>query len=98
MDYRRNLFEGLPSQGGSSHYVYRATVAKGPDLPATIGTDVANAQNGKSPDWNSYPYGPPGQPEMCYTESIIQEEGPPDKRTFSLRVPKSVPCSKLDQK
>jgi hypothetical protein len=90
--------KGSRPKGSASRYVYRATVAGGPDLPATIGTDAANAQNGKSRDWNSYPYGSPGQPEMCYTESIIQEEGPPDKRTFSLKIPKSVPCSKFDQK
>ncbi|MGO9118096.1 MAG: hypothetical protein ACLQPD_10845 [Desulfomonilaceae bacterium] len=90
--------KGSRPQGSTSRYVYRATVAEGPDMTATIGTDAANAQNGKSRDWNSYPYGSPGRPEMCYTESIIQEEGPPGNRTFSLRVPKSVPCSKLDQK
>ena len=90
--------KGSRPQGGTSRYVYRATVAKGPDMTATIGTDVANAHNGKSREWNSYPYGSPGQPEMCYTESIIQEEGPPGNRTFSLTVPKSVPCNKFDQK
>ncbi len=90
--------KGSRPKGGNSHYVYRVDIGTGQELRATIGEDAANAQNGKSREWNSYPYASPGQSEICYTESIIQEEGPPGQRTFSLRVPKSVPCSELDRK
>jgi type II secretory pathway pseudopilin PulG len=88
--------KGSRPEGSTSRYVYRAPVAKGRDLPATVAKDVLNAHNGKSLDWNSYPYASPGQPEICYTESIIHEEGPPGKRTFSTKLPKGVPCSKVD--
>jgi hypothetical protein len=91
-----SALRGTRPQGWNSRYAYRAPIATGGDLPATIAKDVRNAQNGKSRDWNSYPYASPGQPEICYTESIIQEEGPPGNRTVSIRIPKGAPCSKSE--
>jgi hypothetical protein len=93
-----SALKGTRPEGWNSRYAYRAPIPTDRDLPATIATDVANAQNGKSRDWNSHPYASPGQPEICYTESIIQEEGPPGNRTFSIRTPIGVPCSKFEQK
>jgi hypothetical protein len=89
---------GTRLQGRNSRYAYRAPIGTGGDLPATVVKDVLNGKNGKSRDWNSYPYASAGQPEICCTESIIQEEGPPGNRTFSTRIPNGVPCSKLDRK
>jgi hypothetical protein len=93
-----SALKGTRPQGWNSRHAYRAPIATGGDLPATITKDVLNAQNGRSRDWNSYPYVSPGQPEICYTESIIQDEGPPGNRTFSIRIPNGVPCSKFEQK
>jgi len=90
--------KGSHPQDVTSHYVYRAPIAAGGDLPAAvIAKDVVNARNGESRDWNSYPYAPTGQPEICYAQSIIQDGGPPGKRTFSIKIPSGVPCSKLGQ-
>ncbi|MFH0824607.1 MAG: hypothetical protein V2B18_17775, partial [Pseudomonadota bacterium] len=90
--------KGVRPEGTNSRYVYGAPIATGGDLTAATVKDVVDAKNGKSRDWNSYPYAAPGQPEICYTESMIQDEGPPGNRIFSIRTPKGVPCSRLEQK
>jgi hypothetical protein len=90
--------KGAHPQGMSSRYVYRVPIVADGEMPATIVKDVRNTQNGKSRDWNSYPYTDLGQPETCYTESMIQEEGATSNRTFSIRVPKGVPCRELRMK
>ncbi len=90
--------KGSHPAGLSSRYIYRVPMAGGNDLPATIGRDAMNARNGHSLDWNSYPYAPAGQPETCYTESIVGAEGPPGNQKFSVKIPKGVPCSTLHPK
>jgi len=89
--------KGSRPSGTTSRYVYRSYVTAGGELPAIIMKGVLNAQNGKSREWNTYPYAPPGQPQICYTESIIKEEEPPGRGTFSIRIPNGIPCGKLRQ-
>jgi hypothetical protein len=85
--------KGSHPAGLSSRYIYRVPMAGGNDLPATVGRDPINARNGHSLDWNAYPYAPGGQPETCYTESIVGAEGPSGNQRFSVTIPKGVPCS-----
>jgi hypothetical protein len=86
--------KGSYPQGPTSRYLYRAPIPRGADLPAAIAKDVVDAHDGKSGNWNSYPYASPGQPEVCYGGSIIQEQGPPGSRAFSTKIPERGPCSK----
>ncbi len=90
--------KGSHPTGQTSRYVYRAPIATGGRLPAIVGKDAINARNGNSLDWNLYPYAPAGQPETCYTESIVGAEGPPGNQKFSVKIPHGVPCRTLLKK
>lgn len=90
------LLKGSPPAGSTSRYVY-GPPQYSPTVPAQIMTGIAHAHNGKSEDWNSYPYRETSRsPEMCYTESIVDhEKRTPAGRSFMLRVPNGVPCDQI---
>jgi prepilin-type N-terminal cleavage/methylation domain-containing protein len=65
--------KGSHPAGQYSRYVYRAPIAGGGDLPATVFTEISPigaAGSGASIEWCEYPV-LNGTTEVCYTESVV---------------------------
>ncbi|MBI5570580.1 MAG: prepilin-type N-terminal cleavage/methylation domain-containing protein [Desulfomonile tiedjei] len=89
--------KGSHPMGRESRYVYRAPVAGGGDLPATIlATCGPNKGDGASANWNNYPLSGGGI-EYCYTETMVEttSTAPDTYRSFTSRTPSSANCKAL---
>lgn len=89
--------KGSHPAGQTSRYVYRAPVAGGGDLPATVFTSVGpDATNGTAATWNAYPR-VSGGIELCYTESVVDptSAAPATDLSFASRVPGSINCKNI---
>jgi hypothetical protein len=87
---------GVHPEGPSTRYVHQFAVP-GENERALIMSGIADARNGKSGDWNAYPYreARDGR-ELCYTESIVDpSRKPPAGRSFVFKEPKGVPCDQI---
>jgi prepilin-type N-terminal cleavage/methylation domain-containing protein len=89
-DSNRWILQGCSTKGShpggqNSRYVYRAPIAGGGDLPATVMTPCGtDATNGTASTWNSYPYGVKLSAETCYTESIVDPTAIQSNTSYSF--------------
>lgn len=89
--------KGSHPSGQTSRYVYRAPVAGGGDLPATVYTQVGpDATNGVASTWNAYPV-VANSVEICYTESIVEPTAgaAATNLAFTSRSPASINCKSI---
>jgi len=92
--------KGSHPAGQLTRYVYRAPVAGGGDLPATVLAQCGpNPGNQVSATWNRYPMTNAGGEEFCYTETMVETTaGAPASNTsksFTSRLPNSVNCKTI---
>ncbi|MEW6530122.1 MAG: hypothetical protein AB1473_04745 [Thermodesulfobacteriota bacterium] len=79
---------GISPEAGDSYNVFRSSACDGKELPSTLQTGIVDAGNGKSTDWNRYPY-----QGLCYNESMIDSST--NDKTIRLRKPNSVHCDRV---
>jgi hypothetical protein len=91
--------KGSHPGGVHSRYIYRTYVTDRGDLPAAIGRNITDANDGKTLHWNSYPAGKTLDGGRCYTDSILGKPGASDSRALVIRPPgRSTPCGSLLKK
>jgi prepilin-type N-terminal cleavage/methylation domain-containing protein len=98
-DSSRYILQGCAMKGShpagqNSRYMYRAPVAGGGDLPATVGDQCGpDASNGTASTWNAYPVLATAG-ELCYTESIVDPTAVQTATNLSFisRTPGSINC------
>ena len=96
--------KGSHPAGQNSRYIYRAPIAGGGDLPATVfggSSGIANVcdqdnADGVSANWNAYPI-TGGGIEYCYTESIVEatSAAPSTAAAFTSRTPGNLNCKEI---
>jgi prepilin-type N-terminal cleavage/methylation domain-containing protein len=91
--------KGSHPAGQLTRYVYRAPIAGGGDLPATVVPQCGpNAGDQASATWNRYPGAGGAGEELCYTETLVSTTSgtPTDtSKSFTSRVPNSVNCKEI---
>jgi prepilin-type N-terminal cleavage/methylation domain-containing protein len=98
-EQNRYILQGYATKGSHpagqyTRYVYRAPVAGGGDLPATVMTPGGtNAGNGVASTWNKYPR-EIANVETCFTETMVETTAaaPATNKSFTSRQPSSVNC------
>jgi type IV pilus assembly protein PilA len=89
--------KGSHPGGQLTRYVYRAPLAGGGDLPATVVAQCGpNAANGTASTWNGYPV-IVATVETCYTESVVQPTAgaAATNKSFTSRTPGSINCKSI---
>ena len=89
--------KGSHPAGQTSRYIYRAPIAGGGDLPATVSSPCGPSQNDMaSANWNDYPSGSGTGTEICYTESMVEPTaGGVGTNAFTTRTPASINCKTI---
>ncbi|MBI5249899.1 MAG: prepilin-type N-terminal cleavage/methylation domain-containing protein [Desulfomonile tiedjei] len=87
--------KGSHPAGSGTRYLYRAPVAGGGDLPATVSTSglCTNASSRSATVFNAYPFD--DGTEYCYTESMVDPTGGAGTYAFTSRTPRSIDCKSI---